>query len=433
MKKTALILAPPFWPNLPPLSLINLGSYLLENNLEVDLFDLNNFFFNLADEQLKKSWRISCNIALEKAMAKMLEQKWGSELKAKIEALTDYERIGFSCYRSNIKTTLALAQAIKKKNTNIKFIFGGPEIVRLYFKSKANFNPELNRLADLIVVGEGEKPLLEFIQGKTKDKVILFEELEDLDIYNPRFGYKKIDINAYPKKRAVSLLFGRGCPRQCRFCSERLLYKRFRTRSIQNIITEIRFYENVNKIQCFIFHDSMLNADLSALEKLCDAIIKNFGKINWEAQMSIKTDMPDELFHKIKQSGCYNLFIGLESGSDRTLKRMRKGFTAKEAVEFFKKLKNAELRFGISLISGFPGETEEEQEESLRFIINHKDLIPKIEQVNPFVYYDGTAVDGCLDYRNNKRMLEQTGYFVSKLKEHKFKMTNAFVNNLIEK
>lgn len=100
--------------------------------------------------------------------------------------------------------------------------------------------------------------------------------------------------------------------------------------------------------------------------------------------------MSDELLSKLKESGCYDLFIGLESGCSKTLKNMNKGFTPEEAKDFFQKLNFAGLFFGVSLIVGYPRETEEDSEQSLKFLIENKDIIPKIEQINPYIYYDGT-------------------------------------------
>jgi radical SAM superfamily enzyme YgiQ (UPF0313 family) len=169
------------------------------------------------------------------------------------------------------------------------------------------------------------------------------------------------------------------------------------------------------------------------LEELCDAIINKFAKIKWEAQIAIRRDMGETLLKKMKQSGCYNLFIGLESGCDRTLKNMRKGFSAKEARNFFQKLNSANLSFGISLITGYPQETDADFQESLDFVLKNKALIPKIEQVNPFVYYDGTRADKNCDYKLNQRSRKRFEIFVKAIKENRLKYTNAFLGNLIEK
>ncbi|MFH1062836.1 MAG: B12-binding domain-containing radical SAM protein [Candidatus Omnitrophota bacterium] len=429
----ALCLVPAFWPKMPPLSLVCLGGFLLAKSYSVSIFDLNNRFYNLATDDLKTKWLKSIDSELEENIFSWLNQLYPAQTNQTVEELSQFDIVGFSCYQSNFKSTLSFAALLKQNKPKIKILLGGPQITRLYFNDPENFSISAFANIDLLVVGEGEQALDDYLQGKiNKNKIALFSELKDLNVYNPLLGYSQIDLDSYPRKHSVSLLFSRGCRRKCAFCSERLLYKHVRTRSIDNIIKEIAYHQK-NKAQSFIFHDSMLNMDLVNLENLCDAIIKNFGSINWEAQMGIRPDMSDQLFAKLKQSGCYNLFVGLESGSANTLKNMRKGFTKQIAARFFEQLKKADVYFGVSIIVGYPDETEDDLAESLEFLIKHKDLIPKIEQVNPFVYYSGTEADKQQDFYNNKAIADKVEYFISQLKKHKFKMTNAFLNNLIEK
>ena len=89
--KTAIVIAPLFWPQLPPLSLITLGSFLINKGEDVSLVDLNNHFFNLSGEREKKSWSISCNRALEQDMTNMLKNQFKDELESMIEKLEKFE------------------------------------------------------------------------------------------------------------------------------------------------------------------------------------------------------------------------------------------------------------------------------------------------------------------------------------------------------
>ena len=67
------------------------------------------------------------------------------------------------------------------------------------------------------------------------------------------------------------------------------------------------------------------------------------------------------------------------------------------------------------------------------FIIKNKSLIPKIEQINPFTYYDGIDADKNADYAVNKTSLKRMDTFVKEIKANGFKYTSAFLGNLIEK
>ncbi|MBI4708101.1 MAG: B12-binding domain-containing radical SAM protein [Candidatus Omnitrophica bacterium] len=431
-KQLLLTILPPFWPKMPPLGLGFLQAFLNKNGFPSEIYDLNNYFYNLADTDLKREWLVSCNIRLEQDLFGILKSKYSKEFDSAIEKMLACDIIGFSCYKSNFYTTQKITQELKSRKKEIKIILGGPEICRQFFKNKDNFGEEFSKWADYFVVGEGEKPLLNLVSGRQTKRWAEFEQMDTLsDLNFPR--YAGLNLENYPGKVALPLQFSRGCIRKCRFCSERLIFRGYRARSIESLIEEIRFYKERHGIKYFVFFDSLLNADLAKFGRLCGEIINNFGSINWEAQVAVRNDMPDELFLKMKKSGCYNLFVGLESGCNNTLLKMQKGFSKEEAIAFFKKLNSAGLNFGVSIIVGYPGETDSDFQESLDFIVKNKVLIPKIEQVNPFTYYDGTEADKGADYKLNKIAFQRMEIFMSKIKEHGFKFTKSYIGNLLEK
>ncbi|MFH1397892.1 MAG: B12-binding domain-containing radical SAM protein [Candidatus Omnitrophota bacterium] len=431
--KILLTISPLFWPKMPPLGLGFLQAYLAAKEIEVDILDSNNLFFCLADAQLKKEWLVSCNQPLEERIFYLIKNNFTKKFNQYLNRMADYDVVGFSCFKSNLRATLEIAKELRNKKNKIKIVFGGPEITRQLFKGRGKIDPGISRLADFLVAGEGEKPFNDYLCGKNiENKIVAFQQLEDLaDLDFPKFS--GLDIDLYPKKYTLPLLFTRGCIRKCDFCSERLLTRGFRARKVNSVIEEIRYHKEKNKVNSFVFFDSLINGDLIKLEDLCDKIILNFGSINWEAQIAVRGDMRQGIFDKIKKSGCYNLFVGLESGSDNVLKKMNKGFTTADALEFLRKLNKAKLFFGISLITGYPQETRADFQKGLDFIIANKGMIPKIEQVNPFTYYDGTKADRKGDYKINNEALRRLEILVQEIKHRGFKYTNAFLGNLMEK
>lgn len=406
-------------------------AYLIHQGLNADILDLNNFFYHLAGPQLKKDWLVSANTFLEKKIISLLQEEHKEAFENKMAEMLEYDVIGFSCFKSNLENTLAVAVMLKKGKPGIKIVLGGPEMMRQHFKTSGSFTPEIHSFADFIVVGEGEESFYKYVSGLHQEKVSLFSQFGDLsEIPHPRF--EGLDFSLY-RRDAVPVEFSRGCVRRCNFCSERILFKGYRSRSVENFLDEIEFYKRERNIQYFIFFDSMLNGDIKKLDKLLDGIIERFGFIHWEAQMAVREDMGVEMMEKMKKSGCYNIFMGLESGSDNTLKKMNKGFTTSQASGFFKRMREAGLNFGVSMMVGYPGETQEDFEESLAFILNHKEIIPKIEQVNPFTYYDGTTAEKDGDYRLHPESLERMHRFVQEITENKMRYTKAFIGNLIEK
>jgi radical SAM superfamily enzyme YgiQ (UPF0313 family) len=432
-KSVLLVIMPLTWPKMPPIGIGYLQAFLSQKGIHADIADFNQSFYNISGRGLQKEWLVSCNANLEDTVLSLIRKNNVKAYQSALDKMLSYDVIGFSCFKSNYDTTLTLVEILKSKKNNLEIVLGGPEITRQYFKEEDTFPQKVTDKVDCLIVGEGELPLYRYLKGDAIcERVILFEQLKDLT--ELRFPlYTGLDIASYPQKNTVPIQLSRGCVRRCNFCSERLLYKNFRMRTIKSVLDEIGYHKTHNNTRYFVFYDSLINADLRKCEELCDAIIERYGSISWEAQIAVRNDMPKTLFKKIKKSGCYNLFVGLESGSNRILKEMNKGFDTDDALTFFENLHSAGLFFGISIIVGYPGETEQDFQESLDFVLKHKDLIPQIAQINPYSYYDGTIANKDADYKINPDAMMRMEIFVREIKRHRFRHTNAFIGNLIEK
>jgi radical SAM superfamily enzyme YgiQ (UPF0313 family) len=140
--------------------------------------------------------------------------------------------------------------------------------------------------------------------------------------------------------------------------------------------------------------------------------------------------MSDALLRKMKSSGCVNLFVGLESGSDGVLGKMKKGFTVYEALCFFHRLRQAGLQYEVSLIAHYPGETEGEFLQTLEFLRNNPDAVNKIAQVSLFKKYPGSETEIPVGY-NDTEGLAKIGRIMDALKECGIPYTPSYINNLI--
>lgn len=428
-KPLGLVLLPPFWPGTPPLNLIYLNDFLQKNNIPCTLLDYNILFHKQAPAETQKEWNKSCNDLFEMNCDLRLKKEFPETFQKMLTTLASFERLGFSCYHSNFPMTCSIANAIKAASPQTRIIVGGPEITAQYFKNK-NKIKDIFTMFDAFCVGEGERPLLQWLTDTEKEKPIyLFQELLSFPKISP-YSLQKMDMSLYTKKNTFSLMTQRGCIRKCRFCSERLLSRSLKISSIENLMEQLRLLKSKG-IERVVIHDSMFNARLSHLQEFCTQIRKNFGSIPWEAQVGVRTDMSSELISLMKLSGAYHLFIGLESGSDNTLIRMNKGYSTSDALRFFNLLKENGLSFGISIIVGYPGETEADFQESLNFVITHKNLIPKIEQINPFVYYPGIPFPSGQYGKPTPEALEKAQYFIKKVQEAGIKTTKAFLCNLV--
>jgi radical SAM superfamily enzyme YgiQ (UPF0313 family) len=410
-----LIQAPLFWVKTPPLSLIYLKTYLANKGVRVNVTDLNQEIFKLMKPPLSR-W-LTLDEDFENTVFAIIFKNYPGLFTKLLQSLKDTDVIAFSLLKRNTPFSLSLAGYLKQHLPDKKIIFGGPQTL---FLDKTNRLDKTNTW----VIGEGEKSIYEALLTDTP-ATYRFQEIENLDTLD-FYNLEPFKIKNYSP--TIPLLSSRGCSYRCNFCSERLLYKRFRHHSPGYIIKQIKLLKKKYNSNNFVFLDSMINYKDQWLEQLCSLLIKEKCNIKWEAQMRIKEGFNLELARLMKKSGCYNLFIGLESASDEVLKAMNKGFDKKTAYIFFKTLYKAGLHFEISLIFGFPGETDKNFKETVNFIVKNKTYIPKIAQINPYIDYLNCSDEKIYPSDDGKK---RTNFFLNIIEKEHIKHTKSFINNLI--
>ncbi len=415
LKTVYIINCPPGWLKTAPLSLVYLRSYLEANGVDARAIDLNIALFQLFN--FSKSQWLNLNDNFERSLFSESENAFSDFFQNVYKRLENADIIGFSLSRRNAHFSFSLARRIKEKFPAKRIVFGGPQAL---FLDRQNMLDKDYTW----VIGEGEIPFRSIAQDDAR-RVFRYEEIENLDTL-PFLDFQPFNLKSY--QPVLPIFSSRGCHFKCSFCSERLLYQKLRRHSPQYMQEEIRALAIKHSIGNFVFCDSMINSDNAWLEDFCRRLTADDIKVSWEAQLRIAPGFPRELASLIRQSGCFNLFIGLESGSADVLNLMHKGFTPEIALEFFDSLKSAGLQFEISLIFGYPGETEKDFEETAQFILTNKHLIPKIAQVNPFVDY--------LDEFPGQNLpspegLERVDRFIRMLDSESIKYTRSFINNLV--
>ncbi|UCC94495.1 MAG: B12-binding domain-containing radical SAM protein [Candidatus Omnitrophota bacterium] len=415
-----IIQTPPFWIKTPPLSLTYLKSFLEKKGIVVRITDLNNILFHRTSSTPKR-W-LTLNRAFEQDLFNQAQKEHPGVFNSIYGHLKKASAIGFSLLGRNAPFTFSFAKEIKERFPKKHIIFGGPHTLFLEKEGKLNS-------CYWWVIGEGEIPFYTLISNtpisNSRKKIYRFEEIEDLDTL-PFYDFYPLRPKEY--SGVLPLLSSRGCPHQCTFCSERLLSRTFRHHSPRYIIEQIKFLQKRYRLNNFVFCDSLINYKRAWLHEFCRLLIDHKLHVKWEAQMRVEKGFPQELAELIKRSGCYNLFIGLESGSDRILQCMNKGFTRSDAINFFKTLRTQNLHFEVSLIFGHPDESENDFRETLQFITQHQRDIPKIAQVNPFVDYLGAFKRAPYPTQEAKMRVSK---FLKIVSAKKIKHTKSFINNLV--
>ena len=277
-----------------------------------------------------------------------------------------------------------------------KIIIGGPLITS---------EPELmaqNLSFDFGVIGEGERTIIELLRCLEKKKdvnkvdgVVYKDENKKIIITKKREPIKDLDSLPFPDFEALGLdeqlknmssedvFFGyfdypkvyqilgsRGCPFQCTFCYHILGDNSYRTRSVKNIIAEIRYAVKRFKINGVNLNDDMFSYDRERLKEFCYEMKKIIKETPWEFKWACSLSVNkinEELLKLMKESGCLMIGWGLESYSPAVLKSMKKPITPEQidnAIQLCLKLK---ILNNGNFIFGDVAETKETAKETMDY------------------------------------------------------------------
>jgi radical SAM superfamily enzyme YgiQ (UPF0313 family) len=404
-----VLIQPPFWGvKCPPLHIALLSSYLRTKGHKVQVFDFNVELYQARTKRDYNLWEP------QEEHLVWMNPNSVSEFLGRYETVidrlinsvmeTDPAVVGFSVHFSSELPSLFLAQRIKEINPKVVTIFGGPQASR----DQAAYRLVAEQWVDYVVQGEGEETLSEIIRYIDNGELIydcpgiIFQNdgqvkdcgdrelIKDLNIL-PFADFSDFEFSKYKEPFTLPMYTSRGCPNRCVFCTERIYWRRYRFRDGENIFAEIKYQLNKMKMIDFIdfHHDSLLNGNTKELEKLCDLIIQNGIKIRWAGQAIIRKEMTKELLEKMKEAGCVSLTYGLETASPRIMERMGKVMAKGADIDqIVKDTYNAGIDPMINFIIGFPGETEEDFEQSIRFCERNKNYIFSVNPSLGFCYFE---------------------------------------------
>lgn len=162
--------------------------------------------------------------------------------------------------------------------------------------------------------------------------------------------------------------------------------------SAERIHQEITFHRTCNydrtrkdNIGHIDFQDLTFNGDIKRVREFCDLMIKYppcqmLPKLKWVANAVIRPELTPELIGRMAEAGCKKLIFGLESGSQKVLNLMKKNYKISDAKRIIKVAYEAGIEVTANFMFGFPGETEEDFQQTLDFI---NEIGPYLERVYP--------------------------------------------------
>lgn len=268
--------------------------------------------------------------------------------------------------------------AICRQNSEAKIVLGGAGY-SIFPKEALSY-----LAADMGIQGEGEQSfamLLDRIENNDDLSNIPGLYHADRSIANLPDTFRKIDQNLYPQpdrhifslehtgEEIIWLPFQtrRGCPLNCSYCSTPLIEgKTTRKRSTGLIIDALSEYASTGFDHLF-FVDNTFNLPPEYSKDLCDQMIEAGLNITWRCIL-YPGKVEKELVEKMAQSGCVEVSLGMESGSDTILRKMNKQYRTVDVNHASDLLKKSGIRRMGFLLLGGPGETRQTVLESLEFV-----------------------------------------------------------------
>jgi len=164
------------------------------------------------------------------------------------------------------------------------------------------------------------------------------------------------------------MMLTRGCPYNCSFCMSPHSFKiRFRAFSVERSMRDIRRMIDDYGMDSIQFYDDVFTYDRDNCMALMDAMIEENLNIPWTCLTRV--DLVDqELLDRMGQAGCYQVFFGMESATQRILDLVHKGTKTEQIEPAVKMVRKAGIESFLSVMIGFPTETQEEAYETMRFV-----------------------------------------------------------------
>lgn len=254
---------------------------------------------------------------------------------------------------------------------------------------------------DSIILGEGEVTFYELVRAIFKEEDwrniygIAYKEGNDIKVTPMRPSIRNLDSLPFPardnlkriyeKTKIASIISSRGCYARCSFCSVVPFYEklgpRIRLRSPENVLDELEILVREYNVKNIVFCDGNFTVSKERASRIAEEIIKRKLKINYAIE-SRATEVEEDFFKLLKESGLKRIFLGIESGSQTMLERFKKGITVEQNIKALEVLSKLDLYVSPGFIMFDDRTTLEEIQENIRFLKLARRIMG--EKIRPF-------------------------------------------------
>ena len=326
--------------------------------------------------------------------------------------------LGFSIIDGNIDATLAIAKMTKEEYPHLKILLGGNGIEVLDFGLLPNtkYATSYYDFIDVFVRGDGELTFVELLSSDWtpeslssingivwwNDGTLIHNgkrDNVDMEVL-PFPDYTPLEDNYYYKSTYqdnVPLVFSRGCPYRCSFCSVPDFIPVFRYRKLETVLDEIQYWMDKGR-RSFFCHDSIINGNPKWLKEFCEAVIEK----GWPQEGFIfggnmrlgKTMRDKDTIRLYKNAGLIRIITGFESASEPVLHHMKKYTNMEGVKEIFQNVREVNeeggfpLKFSMQIIIGYLNETREDFLRTYNFIKENHDVMSEILTCSAFLLHE---------------------------------------------
>lgn len=285
--------------------------------------------------------------------------------------------VGISALTPNATNAPKVAAFVRECHPGVPIIVGGPHASFCYEEMLKT------GVFDCVVLFEGEETIMELVRyyfsgaGTLADvSGIAFREGKRVVTTGRRPFIRDLDSLAFPSRHLVNireyihagiLLSSRGCPFECIFCAAAPLSGRwFRPRSVENVLAEVEECVERFSLRSLFFADDCFTVMHRRCEAICASLQEMGNPVRWTCEGRVDT-VNRELLATMRAAGCVAIQYGVESGSERILKLVRKNITLEEIQQAVAWTVELGMKAVCSLQIGHPEDTPATIAETLAF------------------------------------------------------------------
>ncbi len=213
---------------------------------------------------------------------------------------------------------------------------------------------------------------------------------EDVNRF-PRADFGLLDLEryfAFRGTRRLDYCSSQGCPFECSFCADPMVYQqRWSGLGAARVVDEIREHAERYRLTEVFFNDDNFFTDLRRTEAICRGLIEAGVRVRWfgTGRADLLRRLSDDQLRLLRDSGCYKINVGAESGSPELLKQIKKGTLVEEVLETAEKLHRFSIGARFSFIAGFPQEPPGSLAETYRTVKALREIDGEFE--TPIYFY----------------------------------------------